>query len=102
MQTVGYAVHEVDGKFAPWEFTRREVGDNDVLIEILYCGICHSDIHQVKNEWGNSKFPMVPGHEIVRFLRFIYLNAPFRLEKLPKLDQKSINSKLETSVVLAV
>jgi D-arabinose 1-dehydrogenase-like Zn-dependent alcohol dehydrogenase len=66
MQTIGYAALQVNGPLVPWEFTRRAVGDNDVLIEILYAGICHSDIHQVKGEWGNSVFPMVPGHEIVR------------------------------------
>jgi alcohol dehydrogenase (NADP+) len=43
---------------------RRELGEQDVLIDVKFCGICHSDIHQVKNEWGNSIFPMVPGHEI--------------------------------------
>ena len=43
---------------------RRELGERDVLIDIKYCGICHSDIHQVKDEWGGSLFPMVPGHEI--------------------------------------
>jgi len=65
MQTVGYAAFEPGAELQPWEFTRRAVGDNDVLVEILYCGICHSDIHQVRNEWGNSTYPMVPGHEIV-------------------------------------
>jgi alcohol dehydrogenase (NADP+) len=52
---------------APFEHTtieRRELGERDVAIEVKYCGICHSDIHQVKNEWGNSIYPMVPGHEI--------------------------------------
>jgi uncharacterized zinc-type alcohol dehydrogenase-like protein len=43
---------------------RRDPGEHDVLIDIKFCGICHSDIHQVKDEWGNSIFPMVPGHEI--------------------------------------
>lgn len=49
----------------PMQIERREVGPRDVQIEILYSGICHSDIHQARGEWGNSKFPMVPGHEIV-------------------------------------
>lgn len=65
MQTVGYAAFDKGGVLSPWEFTRRAVGANDVLIEILYTGICHSDIHQVRNEWGNATYPMVPGHEIV-------------------------------------
>ena len=47
------------------EIERREPGEHDVVIEIAYCGVCHSDIHQVRNEWGGSKYPMVPGHEIV-------------------------------------
>ncbi|WP_010516721.1 NAD(P)-dependent alcohol dehydrogenase [Croceivirga radicis] len=47
------------------EIDRREVGANDVKIDILYCGICHSDIHQVRNDWKNSKYPVVPGHEII-------------------------------------
>src|SRR3989338_8687325 len=46
------------------EIQRREVGPNDVQIDIHYCGICHSDIHQARGEWGQSTFPMVPGHEI--------------------------------------
>ena len=52
-------------KRQPFTFERRNNGPHDVRIEILYCGVCHSDIHQVRNEWGGSKYPMVPGHEIV-------------------------------------
>ncbi len=63
--TKGYAAQDAETALAAWEFERREVGDRDVLFDILYCGVCHSDLHQVKNEWGNSIFPMVPGHEIV-------------------------------------
>ena len=63
--TKGYAVHHAADKLAPWNFERREAGPNDVLIEILYCGVCHSDIHQVRSEWGPARYPMVPGHEIV-------------------------------------
>lgn len=58
-------MHSATDKLGPWNFERREVGPSDVQIEILYCGVCHSDIHQARNEWGGSKFPMVPGHEIV-------------------------------------
>lgn len=65
LQTKGYATQSADAKLAPFEFERRDVGANDILIEIEYCGVCHSDIHQARNEWGNSIFPMVPGHEIV-------------------------------------
>jgi len=60
-----YAAQSKGSPLKPIEIRRREVGDNDVLIDIAYCGICHSDIHQVRDEWGGSSFPMVPGHEIV-------------------------------------
>ena len=63
--TKGYAVHSSDDQLAHWDFDRREVGPKDVLIEIIFSGVCHSDIHQVRGEWGNSTYPMVPGHEIV-------------------------------------
>lgn len=49
----------------PFNFERRDVRDQDVCIEIMYCGVCHSDLHQVRNEWGDSIYPMVPGHEIL-------------------------------------
>src|SRR6476469_9135550 len=63
--TKGYAAQDAEETVAPFSFERREVGPHDVQIEILFCGVCHSDIHQVRNEWGNSIYPMVPGHEIV-------------------------------------
>ena len=50
---------------APFSFQRRDVQSHDVQIDISYCGVCHSDIHQARNEWGGSIYPMVPGHEIV-------------------------------------
>ncbi|MGI8884079.1 MAG: NAD(P)-dependent alcohol dehydrogenase [Pyrinomonadaceae bacterium] len=65
LQTKGYATDAPFKPFKPFDFERRDVGAKDVLIEILFSGICHSDIHQARNEWGNSIFPMVPGHEIV-------------------------------------
>ncbi|MDR1357508.1 MAG: alcohol dehydrogenase catalytic domain-containing protein, partial [Tannerellaceae bacterium] len=61
----GMAMFSKDGGFQPYEFTRHAVGDNDILIEILYAGICHSDIHSAKSEWGETVYPIVPGHEIV-------------------------------------
>lgn len=60
-----YAAQSPTTPLAPWTFDRRDIGPKDVQFDILYCGVCHSDIHQVRGEWGNSKFPMVPGHEIV-------------------------------------
>ena len=61
----GYAALNATSPLAPFQFSRREVGRQDVLIKIQYCGICHSDVHQARDEWGGSLFPMVPGHEIV-------------------------------------
>ena len=63
--TKAYAAYSATTPLAPYEFHRREVLPNDVQIEILYCGVCHSDLHQARGEWGNKIFPMVPGHEIV-------------------------------------
>ena len=63
--TNAYAAQSATSPLAPFSINRREVGAHDVQIEILYCGVCHSDIHQVRDEWGGSIFPMVPGHEIV-------------------------------------
>ncbi len=60
-----YAATSPKAPLTPFQFERRAVGPRDVQIEIAYCGICHSDIHQVRDEWGGSKYPMVPGHEIV-------------------------------------
>jgi alcohol dehydrogenase (NADP+) len=64
-QAKGYAAFNHNAPLQPFQFERRELTATDVQIEILYCGVCHSDIHQVRNEWGRSTFPMVPGHEIV-------------------------------------
>jgi len=60
----GYAARDTSGKLNPWSFERRPVGEEDILIEIKFCGICHSDIHQLRGEWGPQKYPQVPGHEI--------------------------------------
>ena len=66
MTTVNaYAAQNSTTPLAPFNFERRDVGPDDVKIDILYCGVCHSDLHQVRNEWGGSIYPMVPGHEIV-------------------------------------
>lgn len=64
-QARGYAAMSAKAQLQPWTFERREVGARDVQIDIKYSGICHSDIHQVREEWGEAIFPMVPGHEIV-------------------------------------
>jgi uncharacterized zinc-type alcohol dehydrogenase-like protein len=65
LPTHGYAVKSPTANFEPFNFERRNPGTHDVLIKILYCGICHSDIHSARNEWKGAMYPMVPGHEIV-------------------------------------
>lgn len=60
-----YAAPAAGERLINWDFERREVGPHDVQIDIKFCGVCHSDIHQVRDEWGAGIFPMVPGHEIV-------------------------------------
>ena len=65
MTTQAYAAASPTSPLAPWSFERRPLDPQDVRLEVAYCGICHSDIHQVRNEWGNATYPMVPGHEIV-------------------------------------
>ena len=65
MKVQAYATQNPTDSLNPFQFVRREVGPRDVKIEILFCGVCHSDIHQAHNDWKNSIYPMVPGHEIV-------------------------------------
>jgi len=65
IQSKGYAAQRVNSPLTPFSFERRDPGPGDVVVEIAYCGICHSDVHQVRDEWGGSFYPMVPGHEIV-------------------------------------
>jgi uncharacterized zinc-type alcohol dehydrogenase-like protein len=65
MKSHGYAALDAKSSLVPYHFDRRDPGPQDVVVEIAYCGICHSDIHQVHDEWGGAIYPMVPGHEIV-------------------------------------
>ncbi|MGZ0077054.1 NAD(P)-dependent alcohol dehydrogenase [Methylomonas sp. YC3] len=65
LKTVGYAAYNPQTPLRSFHFERRQPGSEDVRIEILYCGVCHSDLHQVRNEWRGTTFPIVPGHEIV-------------------------------------
>lgn len=62
---IGYAAQSPSTPLAPMKFERRSPRADDVAIEILYCGVCHSDIHQARNEWGIAVYPLMPGHEIV-------------------------------------
>lgn len=64
-KAISYAAVSAKDKLAPFQFERREVGANDIQIEILFCGVCHSDLHTARNEWQNSVYPVIPGHEIV-------------------------------------
>lgn len=65
MKAIGYAAQFATDALKPFHFERREPRPNDVVINILYCGVCHSDIHTARNEWGGTQYPLVPGHEIV-------------------------------------
>jgi alcohol dehydrogenase (NADP+) len=65
IQSRGYAAQKARAPLGPFKFERRDPRPHDVVIEILYCGVCHSDIHQVRNEWNEAVYPLVPGHEIV-------------------------------------
>lgn len=69
MQAKAYATHGIRQPFVPYTFDRRAPGKDDVVIEILYCGICHSDLHTARSEWGPAHYPCVPGHEIVGRVR---------------------------------
>ncbi|KAI5576594.1 hypothetical protein BDE02_09G054500 [Populus trichocarpa] len=61
----GWAARDQSGVLSPFKFSRRSTGEKDVRLKVLFCGICHTDLHMAKNEWGNSTYPLVPGHEIV-------------------------------------
>lgn len=65
MKVLGYAAQSADAPLAPFEFIRRSPRPDDVVIEVMYCGVCHSDLHQARNDWGFSQYPLVPGHEVV-------------------------------------
>ncbi|VFQ99671.1 unnamed protein product [Cuscuta campestris] len=65
VKAFGWAARDTSGVLSPFNFSRRETSEKDVQFKVLYCGVCHSDLHQLKNEWGFTKYPIVPGHEIV-------------------------------------
>ena len=64
-KAIGYAANNSLFDLHPHAFERAEPGSQDVQIDVLYCGVCHSDLHQVKNDWGNTVYPCMPGHEVV-------------------------------------
>ena len=65
IQVLGYAAETSTSPLAPYTFERRDPREDDVVIDVEYCGVCHSDLHQARNDWGFSTYPIVPGHEIV-------------------------------------
>ena len=65
IKAIGYAAKHSFSRLKPLEFERDEAGADEIEIEVLYCGVCHSDIHQVENDWGNTVYPCMPGHEVV-------------------------------------
>jgi uncharacterized zinc-type alcohol dehydrogenase-like protein len=65
INALGYAAHSPTSPLTPYRFERRDARPDDVVIEILCCGVCHSDIHNARNDWGGAQYPMVPGHEII-------------------------------------
>jgi len=71
----GYAARDSSGILSPWEFERRPLGDNDVLIDIKFCGVCHSDIHAMRGDWGPEQYPQVPGHEIAGIVAAVGKNV---------------------------
>ncbi|KAK2967239.1 hypothetical protein RJ640_002066 [Escallonia rubra] len=65
VKAFGWAARDASGVLSPFSFSRREMGEEDVRFKVLYCGICHSDLHNIRSDWGMSKYPLVPGHEVV-------------------------------------
>src|SRR5882757_10817199 len=65
IRAVGYAAKHCFSHLKPLEFERAGAGEKEVELKVLYCGVCHSDIHQVKNEWHNTVYPCMPGHEVI-------------------------------------
>lgn len=75
IKSKGYAAKDISGKLSLWEFERRPLGDNDILIETKYSSICHSDIHQERGHWGPQQYPQVPGHEIAGIVAAVGKNV---------------------------
>ena len=75
IQAQGYAAQQAKSPLHQYSFERRDPRNHDVVVDIQYCGICHTDVHQVNDEWGDSIFPMVPGHEIVGIVTKVGANV---------------------------
>ena len=65
IKSTGYAASDATAPLTAFDFERKDPGPKDVQIDILFCGVCHSDLHQARNEWGNTVYPCLPGHEII-------------------------------------
>ncbi|KAL7223517.1 hypothetical protein ACSBR1_025048 [Camellia fascicularis] len=65
VEALGWAARDTSGILSPFKFSRRATGEKDVTFKVLYCGMCHSNLHTIKNEWGSTNYPSLPGHEIV-------------------------------------
>ncbi|EIC82529.1 NAD(P)-dependent alcohol dehydrogenase [Serratia sp. M24T3] len=75
MKVLGYAAQSAKVPLAAFEFTRRSPRDDDVVVDVLYCGVCHSDLHQARNDWGGSQYPVIPGHEVVGRVKSVGKNV---------------------------
>lgn len=75
IKSKGYAARDISGKLGIWEFERRPLGDNDVLIDIKFSGVCHSDIHQERGHWAPQQYPQIPGHEIAGIVAAVGKNV---------------------------
>ncbi|CAA2972800.1 8-hydroxygeraniol dehydrogenase-like [Olea europaea subsp. europaea] len=65
LKAFGWGARDTSGVFSPVKFSRRETGERDVQLKVLYCGICHTDLHMARNDWGFTQYPLIPGHEMV-------------------------------------
>ncbi len=92
MNVSGYAAKAAKVKLAPLSFTRRDPRDNDVVIDILYCGVCHSDLHQVRDDWFPGIYPMVPGHEIIGQV----ISAGKKVKRLKVGDQVGVGCMVDS------
>jgi alcohol dehydrogenase (NADP+) len=97
MKMNAYAAQNATTPLAPFSFQRRDVGKHDVQIEILYCGVCHSDLHTVRSEWDGTTYPCVPGHEIVGRV----MNVGAKVNKFKKGDTVGVGCMVDSCLTCA-
>ena len=106
MLVKAYGAHAGEKPLEPMQINRREPAAHDVQIDIAFCGICHSDLHQVRAEWAGTQFPCVPGHEIVGHVSAVGAHvADFKVGDLvgePFACLRELHEKLEVTLVGAV